>query len=128
MKLLFSILLLLPGVSAFAQNESDSMAAVMHFDSTVVDYGTIKVGSDEYRSIRFTNTGKSPLVIVMCNSSGSDIMISSYSSEAIAPGKTGEITVRKSTGRPGKFNRMITIISNNSSGNIYLKIRGVIIE
>ena len=60
MKKLFTLVLIFfIGFLGFSQNKK----AVITFDKTVIDYGTIDKGANGVRDFVFTNTGDAPLII-----------------------------------------------------------------
>ena len=64
-KLILSLVVILgASFTSFAQTTTpaaapDPNAAIITFETTTLDYGTIKHNSDPFRTIKFTNTGKS---------------------------------------------------------------------
>lgn len=104
------------GTVAFAS------AQTISFDNTVLDYGTIKPGSDGNRVFVVKNTGDKPLIISnvkpSCGCTTPD-----WSKEPILPGKTGQIKVHYNT-TPGPFQKMIEVFTNdpvNSRSVIHIK-------
>ena len=76
------------------------------------DFGDIKQGAVVEHVFKFTNTGDSILVIQKVYST-CGCTIPSYPKEGIAPGQSGEITVKfNSEGKMGLNNKIITILSN----------------
>jgi hypothetical protein len=128
MKYLFlSLILLATSFHSFAQNAGETNAPVLKLESLIVDYGTIVKGSNKDRVVKFTNTGKSPLIIISCTGS-CDCTTAKCSQDPIMPGKSGEIIVTYNTDKIGKFNKTVTVSSNNANGNIYINIKGVVTE
>ncbi len=105
----------------------DSNAAVIQFDASEIDYGTINKGDDPLRIIKFTNTGKSPLVITNCQGS-CGCTVPECPKDPVMPGQTGELKVRYDTKRVGNFNKTVTVKSNASNSTVYLKIKGVVLD
>ena len=129
MKYLFlSFLILASTFHAFAQEEeSETNAPVLKLEKMILDYGTVAKGSNKIRSIKLTNLGKLPLIITSCEGS-CDCTTGKCPKEPIMPGKSGEITVSYNTDKVGKFNKTVTISSNNGNGNVYLNVKGVVQE
>ncbi|MCX6181906.1 MAG: DUF1573 domain-containing protein [Bacteroidetes bacterium] len=128
MKYLFlSLILLATSFKGFAQTNSETNAPVLKLETMTLDYGTVAKGSNKNRIVKFTNTGKSPLIIVSCEGS-CECTTGKCPHDPIMPGKTGEIVVTYNTDKVGKFNKTVTISSNNGSGNIYLNVKGVVTE
>lgn len=114
-KVLFSLAVLFVaalGTKALAQEVASG--AKIEFNKEVHDYGTVEYGGNGQCTFEFTNTGTSPLII--SNAKGScGCTVPSWPKEPIAPGKTGTITVKYDTKRPGAINKSVTITSNASN-------------
>ena len=94
-----------------SQITTKNAGAKIEFESATIDYGTIENNSDGNREFKFTNTGKTPLVI--SNATGScGCTVPTCPKEAIAPGESAAIKVHYDTKRTGAFNKSITIVSN----------------
>lgn len=121
---LFTItLLFFAGLNAGAQTTTD-----MVFESLDHDFGKIKedAGSANY-SFNFKNHGSVPLVISTVSAS-CGCTTPEWSKEPILPGKTGFIKVSYNPlGRPGSFNKTITVMANIPNGAIVLKIAGEVL-
>ncbi|MGL2966243.1 DUF1573 domain-containing protein [Flavobacterium sp. XGLA_31] len=98
-------------------------------DNTI-DYGTVnKEDDDGVRVFVFTNTGDEPLVITNVQST-CGCTVPSKPTEPIAPGKTGQISVKYNM-HTGPIRKTITVESNAvnvEEGRIALKIKGEVIE
>jgi hypothetical protein len=104
----------------------DPSAPVMTFDSTTYDFGEVVQGTRIEKKFRFTNTGKSPLIIQ--SALGSGATYANYPKEPIAPGKSGIISVLFPTeGKIGIQDKTTTIESNNRDGLIVLHLKGKVI-
>jgi hypothetical protein len=76
------------------------------------DFGDIKQGAVVEHVFQFTNTGDSTLLLQKVYST-CGCTIPSYPKEGIAPGQSGQITVKfNSEGKMGLNNKIITILSN----------------
>ncbi len=129
-KLILSLIVILGAtLTHFAQTTPtvapDPNAAIITFETTVLDYGTIKQNSDPFRTIKFTNTGKSPLIIAQCDGS-CGCTVPTCPSEPIMPGEKGEIQVRYATDRLGAFTKTVTVKSNAGNGTMVITIKGVV--
>ncbi len=94
------------------------------FEKEVHDFGNIKEGAQAEYTFKFTNTGKEPLVISNVAAS-CGCTTPKWSKEPIKPGESGNITaVYNSKGRPGAFNKAITITSNAKTASKVLFIKG----
>ena len=102
---------------------AQAQGPTMTFDKTSVDYGTIDKGADPLRKFSFTNTGTEPLIIK--NAKGScGCTVPTYPKEPIMPGETSEIEVRYDTNRIGRFNKTVTLTTNEEKSTHQLTIKG----
>lgn len=118
------------GTASFAQTatettNTDPNAPEISFESEVHDFGTIEYGGNGTYDFKFTNTGKSPLII--SNARGScGCTVPKWPKEPIAKGQTGVINVQYDTKRPGPFTKTVTISSNAKSANKVITIKGTV--
>ncbi len=117
---------MLTGVNAQTQAPANPNQAEIQFEETLHDFGNIKEGTQATYEFKFKNIGKGPLLL-------SDVHVSCgcttpvWSKEAIDPGKTGTITaIFDSKGRPGVFNKFITVTSNAKTSPVTLTIKGFV--
>ena len=105
----------------------DVNAPAFEFETEVIDYGKIDLNANGVRVFKFTNVGKSPLVISFIKSS-CGCTVPKKPTEPIMPGETGEIEVVYATNRPGGFSKTITVNSNASEPVKQLRIKGIVIK
>lgn len=126
MKKVFTLVVafLLVSVASFAQQSQKKDGPQITFVKEMHDFGKIKEGVVAEFEFKFTNTGNQPLIL-------SDVRAScgcttpQWSKEPIMPGKTGMIKVAyNSLGRPGAFNKSITITTNIPDETKVLFIKG----
>lgn len=110
--LLFTLaLVFIAGLGANAVAQDVASGAQIDFDKETHDYGNVEFGGNGQCTFVFKNTGNAPLII--SNAKGScGCTVPSWPKEPIAPGKTGTITVKYDTKRPGAINKSVTITSN----------------
>ena len=85
--------------------------AEIKFDKTTHDYGNILKGDDGNCEFRFTNVGKSDLILTNVRSScGCTVPV--WPKEPIAPGESSVIKVRYNTMRIGMISKSVTVESN----------------
>jgi hypothetical protein len=105
-----------------------SQKAIISFD--VIDYNFGKINEDDGKAtyqFEFANKGMSPLVINKVQAS-CGCTTPTWSKQPIEPGKTGFITVTYNPlGRPGVFNKVISVFSNATEEQVSLKIKGEVI-
>lgn len=103
-----------------------SDAPIIKFDSTTYYFDTVYQSSTVDHEFRFTNKGKTPLIISNATGSSGSI-VPSYTKEPIAPGQTGIIhVVFNTTGRLGPQDKCVTVTSNASEPTIVLHIKGIV--
>ncbi|UMB54958.1 DUF1573 domain-containing protein [Lutibacter sp. A64] len=105
----------------------DPNAPAFEFEKEVIDYGKIEQNADGVRVFKFTNTGKSPLIISRIQSS-CGCTVPTKPKDPIMPGKTGEIEVKYATNRIGGFNKTITIFSNATEPTKRVRIKGIVLK
>ena len=93
------------------------------FEKIVHDYGTIAQGADGNSEFKFTNKGKSPLILSNVKAS-CGCTVPEWPKEPIAPGQTGSIKVKYNTATVGAFNKSITVNSNALNNTVMLQIKG----
>lgn len=127
-RFLFSFFIALTTMIGFSAVAGDS-GAVITFDNTKHDFGNIKASAGKVTATyRFTNTGTKPLVIISVTNGGCGCTTPSYPKEPIAPGKSGEITIKfDPSGRRGEFNREVKVKTNASKKRNSLYFTGIII-
>lgn len=125
-KLLISILFIL-FITDSSLSQSNSNDPLFSFKENSYDFGTVVQGDKVSHKFEFTNTGKTPLVI-------SDVITTcgctapSWPKEPVMPGKKGEIKITfDSTGKIGKQNKIVTILSNSEEKKTRLMITASVI-
>ena len=106
-----------------AQDAVSTDSGIFEFESQVIDYGTIAHNSDGVRAFKFTNVGKSPIVITKVKGS-CGCTVPTKPKGPIMPGETAEIGVKYATDRVGAFSKTVTVTSNANEASIVLKIKG----
>lgn len=115
------------GTGAFAQQQTTTTKTVkndqttIEFKTTTHDFGTLQEGDPAVAEFKFKNTGKEPLIIQNVRPS-CGCTTPYWSKEPINPGKKGVIKASYGTkGRPGAFNKSITVTSNAGRQVLYIK-------
>lgn len=105
---------------------ADPNAPVITFVTDSISFGTITQGTTVTETFKFTNTGKTPLVITDATAT-CGCTHPTFTADPIPPGKTGEIKVTfNSTGKMGPQDKVITITSNNKTGTTYVHLIGTV--
>jgi hypothetical protein len=115
--------------AAAAPKAVDPNAAEIKWETKNIDYGKVVKGDEtnSTRYFKFTNVGKSPLIISSCHGS-CGCTVPSCPTEAILPGKAGEIKVHYDINRPGGFTKTVTVNSNAKTPSETLQINGTVEE
>ncbi|GAA4275876.1 DUF1573 domain-containing protein [Aquimarina mytili] len=99
---------------------------IMTFSITDHDFGVINEGDIVEHSFTFTNTGKTPLLIVSAKGS-CGCTVPEWPKEPIAPGASGTLLVSfNSNGKPNMQNKQVTITTNTKKGKEILKIKAMV--
>lgn len=130
-KLILSVIAIASFATAtFAQDQKEAAPATnpkapdYKFEKEVHDFGQIKEGVKAEYTFKFTNTGKEPLVISNVQAS-CGCTTPKWTKEPVKPGESGSVTaIYDSKGRPGTFNKAITITSNAKTPQKVLFIKG----
>lgn len=102
--------------------------AMLTFSKTSHDFGQVKEGVQASHDFEFTNTGKSPLIISNVSAS-CGCTTPFWTKDPVLPGKKGKITASyNSNGRPGIFNKSITVVSNAEPSTQVLTIQGSVLS
>jgi hypothetical protein len=129
MKKLFALFLLfsIVALNVNAQNAEKTAPTdgpKMEFEISEHDFGDLDEGPKAKVAFKFTNTGNKPLVL-------SDVKASCgcttpyWPKEPIMPGKSETISAEYNTqGRPGPFNKAITITANTEPATKMIFIKG----
>ncbi|GAB3290922.1 DUF1573 domain-containing protein [Hymenobacter tenuis] len=122
MKHVFTLLLALLGsVAAQAQG-------VLTFDKELHDFGNVPEGTMATHEFRFKNTGNQPVIIANVQAS-CGCTTPDWTKTPVLPGKTGMVkAVYNSSGRPGIFNKTVTVTSNASTPSSVLTIKGNVLN
>lgn len=99
--------------AVFAQTTKSTNGPEITFEEQSYDFGDITQDDVVEHIFKFENTGKQPLIISNAKVTCGCTVPSYPKGEAIAPGETGELTVKfNSRGKMGRQNKIIRIVSN----------------
>lgn len=95
------------------------------FDEYTYDFGVIQEENGPVsHDFKFVNTGNGNLVIVDCTAQ-CGCTRPEYPKKPTAPGKSGKVKVTYNPlGRPGAFEKTVTVKTNGSPSKVRLKIKG----
>lgn len=120
MKQLLTICLLALALGARAQ-------AVLQFETDNHDFGNVPEGTMATYEFKFKNTGNQPVVIANVQAS-CGCTTPDWTKTPVLPGKTGIIrAMYNSAGRPGVFNKTVTVTSNAAEASKVLSIKGSVL-
>lgn len=115
-----------PNIAGAEEAVAPENAPVITFSETSYDFGTVKQGEVVEHTFKFTNTGKSPLIIESATAS-CGCTVPESPKEPIAPGKTGEIKVQfNSTGKSGMQAPMVTVRANTVPNITQVSLKGTV--
>jgi uncharacterized repeat protein (TIGR01451 family) len=115
MKLIFvtGFLLLIIG-EANSQTDKYTKGPIITWDKSMHDFGDIIQGEKVEYTFKLTNTGDQPLIITNVEVTCGCTVPKGWPRDPIAPDESAEITISfNSTGKSGKQNKVISIISNS---------------
>ena len=108
--------------------DAEKSAPEFKFDKEVHDFDKVTEGDKAKYDFKFTNVGSEPLVITGVQAS-CGCTTPQWPKEPINPGESSVITaVYNSKGRPGSFNKAITITSNAKTPRKVLYIKGTVVK
>lgn len=99
---------------------------ILTFEKTEHDFGTIKRGKTQSAIFKFTNTGKSPLLILDVKVSCGCTVPSYPKDKPIAPGKSGEIQVDFNGIGLNQVTKAIAVIANTAKTGAVIKIKAFV--
>ncbi|MDE5883041.1 MAG: DUF1573 domain-containing protein [Muribaculaceae bacterium] len=113
---------------ALPAGAKDDAKPVMEAKETVHNFGNIREdGGPVSCEFEFENVGKGNLVIVSATAE-CGCTKPEFPKQPIAPGKKGKISVTYTPlGRPGGFDKVVTVKTNGKPGKMRFKIRGTVI-
>ena len=101
--------------------------AVLQFDAESHDFGPVAEGTMATHEFRFKNTGNQPAVIANVQAS-CGCTTPDWTKTPVLPGKSGVIrAMYSSAGRPGVFNKTVTVTSNAAEPSKVLSIKGTVL-
>ena len=127
MKTFFISAILLFFVSVGLKAQTIDTTLVITFNEQIHDYGKIQQGADGTCEFKFKNTGKTPLILSNVRAS-CGCTVPSWTQEPVQPGKEGVIKVSYNTQILGIFNKSITVNSNAKNSEVYLAIKGEVLQ
>lgn len=114
-------------MSESASTQAHSNMAVMAFDKKSHDFGEIQQNTPQQTVFTFTNTGDAPLIITNATSSCGCTIPEYPRNTPIAPGETGNLTVKFNGSGMNKVTKTIRVQTNTASGEEVIQIHAFVI-
>ena len=106
-----------------------SSGAEISWEKNAHDFGEIIEGEKVEYTFKFTNTGTEPLVITNVQVTCGCTTPKGWPRDPIASGKKAELVVQfNSTGKIGRQNKVVTVISNAARGNSQITFAATVLE
>ncbi|MBD2766683.1 DUF1573 domain-containing protein [Hymenobacter sp. BT664] len=100
---------------------------VLQFETDNHDFGKVPEGTMATYVFKFKNTGNQPIVIANVQAS-CGCTTPDWTKTPVLPGKSGMVqAVYNSAGRPGVFNKTVTVTSNATEPSKALSIKGTVL-
>ena len=113
-------------ISADGVNDTVNVA-IMEFEESFYNFGTIKENEKAKHSFKFKNTGKVNLLITAAKST-CGCTVPEWPKTPIAPGATGEIdVVFDSKGKKGDISKPVRIVANTNPKYTIIHMKGKVI-
>ncbi|MCC9165282.1 DUF1573 domain-containing protein [Pontibacter harenae] len=108
------------------QEAAPENAPAISFEQAVYDFGTVRQGEVIEHAFKFTNTGKSPLIIESASAT-CGCTVPKPPTEPIAPGESAEIQVRFNTsGKMGQQSPVVTVRANTTPNITTVSMKGTV--
>lgn len=117
-------------ISTLAQSQTDdNKGAIITWEVTSYEFGDIYKGDKVQHTFKFTNTGSSPLIITNVEVTCGCTIPKGWPRDPIMPGNRGELQVQfDSTGKFGRQNKVVTVVSNSRYGNSQITFSANVLE
>lgn len=107
---------------AAERDASASKFPVIEFDKSEHDFGEIESRAAVETTFNYKNTGDAPLVITDIKSSCGCTVPQDWSREPLAPGESGNFSVKFNGSGSNKITKTITVTANTEKGSEVVKI------
>ncbi len=113
-------------VNASERDEVSKKLPVMSFDKQEHDFGSIIQGTPQETVFTFKNTGDAPLIITDARSSCGCTVPQYPKNTPIAPGDSGELTVKFNGSGKNQVTKTVTVTANTEKGSELLRIKAFV--
>jgi hypothetical protein len=110
-KILFLVFSIALFSAATAMAQTKAPVNALKWETMNIDEGKIPQGTPNTVTFKFTNTGKTPLVLKTVQPS-CGCTTSDYTKEPVAPGKTGYVKATYNAAAMGSFTKSITVTTD----------------
>lgn len=111
---------------AAERDANSSKFPAITFDETEHDFGEIESKTPVETVFKYKNTGDAPLVITNIATSCGCTVPKDWSKEPLAPGESGQFTVKFNGSGANNVTKTITVTSNTESGKDLVKIKAFV--
>ena len=118
----------LPPPAPIPPSRYDGTTTTIGYAAATHDFGKFKQDSETQYVLKFTNTGKEPLVIT--NAVGScGCTVPDYPKHPIAPGESGDLSVVYKPGKQeGQQSKTVTVTANTEPSQTVLRISAEVLK
>ena len=99
---------------------------VIEFDKTEHDFGEMDAKTNVETVFKYKNTGDAPLVITNISSSCGCTIPKDWSREPLAPGASGEFTVKFNGTGNGNVTKTVTVSANTEKGRETVRVKAFV--
>lgn len=127
-KLMFFAALALITTTGFGQTATTAKSDLAEFEwvASTHDFGKIKQGVPVTFEFKFSNKGKTPLVITNAQPS-CGCTTPSWTKEPVMPGGEGHVKATFNAMAAGPFDKTVTVTANIEGGVVMLHIKGEVV-
>ncbi len=128
-KKIYLLLLTILASQFLIAQDKDSSGSTIAWEKKTHDFGDIVEGDKVEFVYKFTNEGSEPLIITNVQVTCGCTTPKGWPRDPIKPGSKGELAVQfNSTGKFGRQNKVVTIVSNAKEGNSQVTFSANVIE
>lgn len=114
-------------VEAAAQRDANATKfPAIEFNETEHDFGEIEARQNVETVFTYKNTGDAPLVITNISSSCGCTIPKDWSREPLAPGATGQFTVKFNGSGSGNVSKTVTVSANTEKGKEMVRVKAFV--
>jgi len=100
---------------------------IMEFEKETIEFNDIAIGSTYKDAFKFTNTGKTPLMLFDVKASCGCTVLNGWPKDPVAPGESAEIPFEFTPKVTGTNHKTISIVANTIPSTKKLHIKGNVV-